>query len=41
METLKNWAKSKPFLAVVVVLVVATIFYHLFFPGSPSLDAAV
>ena len=41
MESLKSWAKSKPFLAVVVVLVVATIVYHLFFPGAPSPDVPV
>jgi len=41
MELLKNWAKSKPFLAVVVVLVVATIVYHLFFAGSPLPDVPV
>ena len=38
METLKAWAKSKPFLAVVVVLVVVTIVYHLFFGGSALPD---
>ena len=38
METLKDWAKSKPFLAVVVVLVVATIVYSLFF-GSADVPA--
>jgi hypothetical protein len=41
METLKAWAKSKPFLAVVVVLVVVTIFYHLFFGGSALPDVPV
>jgi hypothetical protein len=35
METLKNWAKSKPILAVAAILIVATIVYSLFF-GSPD-----
>ena len=38
METLKTWAKSKPFLAVVAVLIVATVVYSLFF-GSADVPA--
>jgi hypothetical protein len=34
METLKNWVKSKPFLAVVAVLAIATIVYSLFFGSA-------
>jgi FlaG/FlaF family flagellin (archaellin) len=41
MENLKSWAKSKPVLAIAVVLVLATIIYSLFFPGSPLPDAPV
>jgi uncharacterized membrane protein YdjX (TVP38/TMEM64 family) len=38
METLKEWVRSKPFLAVIAVIVVVTIVYHLFFGGSALPD---
>tara|TARA_B100000470_G_scaffold202260_1_gene174991 strand:+ start:1023 stop:1139 length:117 start_codon:yes stop_codon:yes gene_type:complete len=34
METLKNWAKSKPILAVAAVLIVTTLIYSLFFGSA-------
>jgi preprotein translocase subunit SecE len=34
MENLKSWAKSKPVLAIAVVLVIATIGYSLFFGSA-------
>jgi hypothetical protein len=41
METLKAWAKSKPFLVVIAVIVVVTIVYHLLFGGSALPDVPV
>ena len=38
MELLKNWAKENPVIAIVAVLIAATIVYSLFF-GSADVPA--
>jgi hypothetical protein len=38
MESLKNWAKANPVIAVAAVLIVATIIFSLFF-GSADVPA--
>ena len=38
METLKNWAKENPVIAIAAVLIAATIVYSLFF-GSADVPA--
>jgi len=38
MESLKSWAKENPMIAVVAVLIAATIVYSLFF-GSADVPA--
>ena len=38
METLKNWVKENPVIALAAFLIVATIVYSLFF-GSPDVPA--
>jgi len=36
METLKNWAKENPVIAIAAVLIVATIVYSLFFGSADA-----
>jgi hypothetical protein len=38
MESLKNWAKENPVLALAAVLIIATLVYSLFF-GSADVPA--
>jgi hypothetical protein len=38
MESLKNWAKENPVLAIAAVLIIATLVYSLFF-GSADVPA--
>ena len=38
MESLKNWVKENPVIALAAVIIAATIVYSLFF-GSPDVPA--